>query len=266
MKNEILNYLSQDNPWKDRISYYESITSTNDVLKLLAQQGAPHGTVLIANQQTGGRGRMGRSFLSPSGVGIYMSVLLRLDCTPAELMHLTCAAALAACEAIDKAVGIEAGIKWTNDIVYRKRKLAGILTELGFQNPQKVDYAIIGIGINCCQSENDFPKEIRGFAGSLAMVSGHTVSRAKVAACLVDAFAEMNTSLLDHHAEILEKYRKRCITIGQDVSVVRGDTVRYGKAIDVDDEGALVVAFTNGKIEAVNSGEVSVRGLYNYVS
>lgn len=265
MLNEILNHMPPSHPWRDRIYYYDTITSTNDVLKQLAQQGAPHGTVLIADHQTGGRGRLGRSFLSPSHVGIYMSVLLRPHCAPGELMHLTCAAALAACDAIEAAAGIAPQIKWTNDIVCCKRKLAGILTEMGFDRQQGVDYAIIGIGINCCQEEADFPEDIRSFAGSLKMVSGREIDRAKTAACMVQAFAQMDGTLLTDRAGILENYRQKCITIGHEVSVLRADSVRHGKAIDIDEEGALIVEFTDGSTEAVNSGEVSVRGLYHYI-
>ena len=108
---------------------------------MLASQGAPHGTVLIADRQTGGRGRMGRSFLSPPGVGIYMSILLRPECAPQELMHLTCAVAAAMCRAVECAAGLRPGIKWTNDLVWGKQKFAGILTEMGLNAAGGVDWA-----------------------------------------------------------------------------------------------------------------------------
>lgn len=265
MLTSILTSLSPSNPWREKIQYFDEITSTNDVLKQMAVQGAPHGTVLIADRQTGGRGRRGRSFLSPAGVGIYLSVLLRPHCKPDELMHLTCAVAGAMCEAVERSAGFRPGIKWTNDLVYRKRKLAGILTELGFTPDGLVDYAVIGIGVNCCQKPEDFPSEIQNIAGSLATVSGHDIDRAKVAAAMVDALYEMDCRLLTGKAALLDGYRRDCITIGQDISVVRGDTVRHGHALDVDEEGALIVRFPDGHTEAVNSGEVSVRGMYGYV-
>lgn len=264
MYNEILSCLSPANPWREKVQYFDTITSTNDVLKIMAAQGAPEGTLLIADRQTGGRGRRGRSFLSPAGVGIYMSLLLRPGCRPEALMHLTCAVAEAMCEAVEHACGFRPGIKWTNDLVYSKRKLSGILTELGFTPQGLVDYAVIGIGINCCQTEADFAPEIRDIAGSLAMVSGKEVNRAAVAAAMADALAQMNARLFDK-ATILQDYRKDCVTIGKEISVVRGDTVRRGTALDVDEEGALVVRFTDGTVEAVNSGEVSIRGMYGYV-
>lgn len=264
MLDSILSHLTAA-PWRDTIQYFDTITSTNDVLKELAAQDAPEGTTLIAGCQTGGRGRLGRTFLSPPETGIYMSVLLRPNCSPLELMHLTCAAGSAACDAIQAAAAIRPRVKWTNDIVYEKRKLAGILTEMGLGKDGNISYAIIGIGINCNQSPTDFPPEIREVAGSLKMACGKPVDRALVAASMTDAFYEMNTRLLTQKEALLAGYRKDCITIGQTVSVVRNDSVRHGLALDVDPEGALVVQYTDGTVEHVNSGEVSVRGLYGYV-
>ena len=265
MRNEIINHISKENPWRDKIQFFETITSTNDVLKRMALQGAPEGTVLVADSQSGGRGRLGRTFLSPSGVGIYLSVLLRPACMPGELMHLTCGSALAACNAIEQTAGFRPGVKWTNDIVYRKKKLAGILTELGLNQDGSTAYAIIGIGINCTQKPEDFPPELREIAGSLKMVSGREIDRALVAAKMIEGFYEMNRGLLQKKSQMISDYRKDCITLGQEISVVRNGFNRHGKALDVDEDGALLVAYEDGSMETVNSGEVSVRGLYNYV-
>ena len=265
MKEQILRYVSRDYPWKDRFHFLPQVDSTNDYLKKLAAEGAPHGTVALSDHQTGGHGRRGRSFLSPPGVGLYLSILLRPECPPTRLMHLTCAAGVAMCNAIEKSVGFRPGIKWTNDIVYGKRKLGGILTELRLNSQGLVDYAIVGIGINCCQSAQDFPPEIREVAGSLAMVTGEEVDRFRVAAAELDALYDMSVRLLPEQEALLSQYRKDCITIGQEVSLVRGDEIRHGRALDVDGEGALVVLFPDGHTEAVNSGEVSVRGMYGYV-
>ena len=267
MKEHIVSYLPGDHPWQNQIHWFDSIDSTNLEAKRMAQSGAPHGTVLIADHQTAGKGRLGRSFLSPTGAGIYMSVLLRPHCKPENLMHLTCAAAVSACEAIEAAAGFRPGIKWTNDLVYQSRKLSGILTELSI-DPKSglVDYAIIGIGINCCQKATDFDPSIQDFAGSLSMFSEKNVERSLLAACLIQAFYKMDGSLLFDQAEMMEKYRKQCITIGKDVSILRADgKVRYAHAVDIDDAGALVVRFPDGGTEAVNSGEVSVRGMYGYI-
>ena len=265
MKERIVTNLPDTFPWIETIHYFDTIGSTNDEARRMAKSGAPHGTVLIAGHQTGGHGRRGRSFHSPAGSGIYMSVLLRPDCAPTELMHLTCAAAVAMCDAVEQAVGFRPGIKWTNDLVYGKRKVGGILTELTFTNQGMVDYAIIGIGINCQQQEEDFPEDIRSIAASLAMCSDANINTAAVAAAMVQALQKMDLQLLSAKARILAQYKKDCITLGQEIVLLRGDEKRYGIARDIDPEGALIVEFESGCLETVSSGEVSVRGMYGYV-
>ena len=265
MKQTILTQLSPEYPWKDRFHYLPRTGSTNDDLKAMAKQGAPHGTVLIAGQQTGGHGRLGRSFHSPEGAGIYLSILLRPDCAPTELMHLTCAAAVAMCDAVEEAVDLRPGIKWTNDLVHGRRKLGGILTELALTPKGTVDFCIVGIGINCCQQEGDFPPEIRDIAGSLAMATGRDVDRAKVSAAMMEALYAMSCCLFSGKFAMLRQYRRSCVTVGQEVSILRGDTVRHALALTVDEEGALVVRYPDGTEEAVNSGEVSIRGMYGYL-
>lgn len=265
MKETILTRLSEEYPWKDRLHFFPILDSTNDQLKKLACQGAAHGTVLLADRQTGGHGRMGRSFHSPAGAGIYMSILLRPQCAPGDLMHLTCAAAVAMCDAVEAAAGLRPGIKWTNDLVWGRKKLGGILTELGLSPGGGTDYAIIGIGINCCQQADNFPADIQDIAGSLAMVTGKSIDRSRVAAAMLEALWQMDLRLLTEKDAILTRYRGDCVTIGQEISLVRGGEVRHGKALRVDDNGALVVQFAPGQTETVNSGEVSVRGMYGYV-
>ena len=139
MKNRIIQYLKESCPWQDSLLWYDCIDSTNTRARELARQGAAHGTVLIADRQTGGRGRLGRSFHSPAGSGIYISVILRPRCKPEKIMHLTCAAAVAMCDAVEAAAGFRPGIKWTNDLVCENRKIAGVLTELGFDKNGCVD-------------------------------------------------------------------------------------------------------------------------------
>ena len=265
MTEHIISHLNPQYPWKDRILWFDSIGSTNDHLRALARSGAHHGTAVIAGHQTGGHGRRGRSFHSPEGVGVYLSILLRPECAPTELMHLTCATAVAMCDAVENACGLRPGIKWTNDLVSGKRKLGGILTELGFHSDGTLDYAIIGIGINCCQQEHDFPEDIRQMAGSLAMVTGKPIDRFRVAAAMLDSLWEMDGNLLTRKRDILARYREDCITLGQEIVLVRGDEKRYGKAVDMDDDGALIVEFAPGHQETINSGEVSVRGMYGYL-
>ena len=265
MKDLIRAALPGDHPWQNQIMWFDSVGSTNTLAKELARQGAPHGTVLIADSQTGGRGRLGRSFHSPAGTGIYMSVILRPRCAPGELMHLTCAAAVAMCDAVEAAVGLRPGIKWTNDLVHGKRKLGGILTELGLGADSKVDFAVIGVGINCCQQAGDFPEDIRSIACSLSGVTGKPVDRSLVAAGMVAALQKMDDALLSRKPEMLAQYRRDCVTLGQEISLLRGDGIRHGTALDIDDTGALLVRFGQDPVEAVSSGEVSIRGMYGYV-
>lgn len=265
MQQEIFRHLSDRYPWKEQFRFLEEVDSTNDQLKQLARQGAPQGTVLMADRQTGGHGRLGRSFHSPGGAGVYLSMLLRPECVPLELMHLTCAVAVAMADAVEAAAGFRPGIKWTNDLVFGKRKLGGILTELGLSPQGKLDYAILGIGINCCQSAQDFPPDIRNIGGSLSMATGHPVDRAQVAAAILSVLSAMNDRLLTGQKEMLHRYRSDCMTLGKDISLLRADTVRHGHALDVDDAGGLVVRYTDGTLEHVTSGEVSVRGMYGYL-
>ena len=266
MKEQIIQNMKESCLWQDSLLWFDTIDSTNTRAKELAAQGAPHGTVLIADQQTGGRGRLGRSFHSPAGTGIYLSLILRPNCAPSDLMHLTCAVAVAACDAVEAVCGIRPGIKWTNDLVYGRKKLAGILTELGLSSAGTVSYAVIGIGMNCGQGEADFPPELREMAGSLHSVTGAELDRAQVAAALLDALYRMDQALLTDRSGIMDLYRKDCITLGKEISLVKADgSVRHGTAMDIDEAGGLMVSFADGTQETVTSGEVSVRGMYGYV-
>ena len=253
-----------DSQWQ--VQVFEEVTSTNTLLKELGRQGAPAGTVLVADRQTGGRGRLGRTFLSPGGVGVYFSALIRPDCAPTELMHLTCAVAVAMCDAVENAFDFRPGIKWTNDLVVGTKKLGGILTELGLDpKTGRVSYAVLGIGINCGQESGDFDPAIRGIATSARMVLGHEADRERLIAEMVRALEAMDRTLLRSPAAMLERYRRDCITLGQRVSIVRGDEVRHALALDIDAEGGLIVRYDSGETGTVTSGEVSVRGLYGYI-
>ena len=179
--NAIRSHLGEST-WTVRV--FDEVTSTNTLLKELGRQGAPAGTVLVADRQTGGRGRLGRTFLSPGGVGVYLSALIRPDCAPTELMHLTCAVAVAMCDAVEHAFGFRPQIKWTNDLVVGTKKLGGILTELGLDpKTGRVSYAVLGIGINCGQLEADFDESIRGMATSARMVLGHAAAAPETSSC-----------------------------------------------------------------------------------
>ena len=263
MKQEILSALGS-HPWAEALIWHKSIGSTNDEAKKLAAEGAPHGTVIIADHQTKGRGRMGRTFQSAGGKGIYMSVILRPLCKPTELMHLTCAVAVAMCDAVENTCGIRPGVKWINDLILQERKLGGILTEMALGADGSVSYAVVGVGINCSQKTEDFPSEIQDIAISLETALGRPISRAVLAAEMVKSLAQMAEDLQRKKFMMLDIYRSDCVTIGKDVTVHTPTENLQGRALDVDSDGALVVRFSDGSIRTVQAGEVSVRGLYGY--
>ena len=223
--------------------------STNNVLKKLATEGAPHGTVVVAHAQTAGRGRMGRTFLSPDG-GIYMSVLLRPACKATDLMHLTCAVAVGVCDAAEKSCGIRPGVKWINDLILDNKKLGGILTELSLNADGTVNYAIVGIGINV----GAVPGAVSNMATALS------ADRDSVAAAIVDTLSRMD--LMDRQV-LMDRYRKDCITLGKQVQVMQ--TGCTGIAAELLDDGSLVIQKDDGSTVTVGTGEVSVRGLYGYL-
>jgi BirA family biotin operon repressor/biotin-[acetyl-CoA-carboxylase] ligase len=264
--DKILGFLPDDHPWASTIICVDTISSTNTHAKNLAADGAPHGTVLIANHQTSGRGRMGRHFHSPVGSGIYLSVILRPDHLPEELMHLTCAVGAAMCKAVDTVTGLSPGIKWINDLVWEGKKLGGILAELSL-NPAtgRCAYAVVGIGINCSQNDGDFPPEIAHIATSLKQITEKPIDRNRLAAAMIASLHSMSENLISQKESIMDFYRSRCVTLGKQVAVHRFDEVRHGTAVDIDADGGLIVRYADGTEQTVSAGEVSIRGMYGYV-
>ena len=262
MKQSILDRLPSDHPWRDLLQVHEKLDSTNTHAKELARQGAAAGTVIIAQTQSAGRGRLGRSFHSPTDTGLYFSLILRPDCKPEQLMHLTCAAAVAACDAVERACGLRPGIKWINDLTLEGKKLGGILTELSFGGDGRVSSAVIGIGINV--KKESFPRELQPIACSLADFAPQPELSA-LAAELMLSLEEMSRCLLSDRADLMDRYRKDCITTGRQVRVIGADSIRTGLAEAIQDDGSLQVLFDDGQRKTVNSGEVSVRGLWDYI-
>ena len=262
MKQSILDRLPSHHPWRDLLQVHEALDSTNTHAKELARQGAAAGTVIIAQTQSAGRGRLGRSFHSPADTGLYFSLILRPDCKPEQLMHLTCAAAVAACDAVERACGLRPGIKWINDLTLEGKKLGGILTELSFGGDGRVSSAVIGIGINV--KKESFPRELQPIACSLADFAPQPELSA-LAAELMLSLEEMSRSLLSDRAGLMDRYRKDCITTGRQVRIIGADSIRTGLAEAIQDDGSLQVLFDDGQRKTVNSGEVSVRGLWDYI-
>lgn len=266
MKQTILSYLPGDHPWQNTIYYFDTLPSTNDHAKELASHGAPEGTIVIAGQQTAGRGRLGHSFHAPAGLGIYLSLVLRPGCPPDKLMHLTCAAANAMCNAVEACAHIRPKIKWINDLVFKNKKLGGILTELSVNNKTGlVDWAVIGIGINCLHNHGDFPPEIRDIAISLLQATGTATEPSILAAAMIRELYQMHRHFLSQKAQIMHAYRQDCLTIGKEVMLLRGDEKKAATAISLDDDGGMLVRFPDGTTQTVQSGEISIRGLYGYL-
>ena len=239
--------------------------STNSYLRREAANGAPGGLCVIANEQTAGRGRAGRSFFSAADCGIYLSMLLRPHCEPQRAMTLTAHTAVALCRAIERACGAKAQIKWTNDIVLNGRKLCGILTEITLEGETGlIDSVVIGVGVNVNYAPEDFPPELRDVAGSIFSETGVRADRPRLAAEMILALDEMAQAWARDPRAWLADYRRLCVTIGREVRVLRGDAERSAFALAVTDDFALRVRYDDGTEEDLSSGEVSVRGLFGY--
>ncbi|MEI6225183.1 MAG: biotin--[acetyl-CoA-carboxylase] ligase [Deltaproteobacteria bacterium] len=232
----------------------EELPSTNDRARELADAGAAHGEVVVAESQTAGRGRRGRAWASPAGRNLYLSVILRPNLPPQRAPELTLVASVAACDACRKA-GVEVGIKWPNDLLVGERKVAGILTELSAE-PDLVHWVVLGIGVNLNSGSGDFPADLRGVATSLSIERGQPVPRALFAAALLSELEQW----LDRHAAdgfgpVREAWRERSVTLGREVRVDADGGEISGVAEDIDASGALLVRGRSGLVRVV-SGDV----------
>lgn len=238
----------------------DTVDSTNSEAKRQALAGAPEGLAIFANQQTGGRGRRGRSFLSPAGKGLYCSVLLRPNASLSELSWLTAWTAVAVCNAVERVCGIRPDIKWTNDLLLEDRKVCGILTELGLEGETaQLQYVVVGIGINLSQDEADFGPELAPLAISLQQAAGRVPRRAVLAGALLAALDEMYAGFPTQKETYLARYRAACRTTGREVRLIRASGAETVWAESIDSNFALVVRHPDGRREAVTAGEVSVR-------
>lgn len=240
------------------IKVVESAVSTNTSLKDMANQGAPGGTVLIAHSQNGGRGRMGRSFLSERG-GLYMSLLLRPKVSPATACLYTPITALAVAEAIEAVLGQRTLIKWVNDLFYRGKKVCGILTEASInKSGTGVDYVVIGIGLNVYSPKNGFSKELQEIATSLlptATAKNGIIDR--LAAEITERVFAYTENAQSH--DLLDAYKGRLFILGERVTVHRAGEQFEATVIDLNEDYTLAVRDDNGKLHTLLSGEVSIR-------
>lgn len=246
------------------LRFYQTIDSTNLEAKRLADDRMPEGTLVVADYQESGRGRLGRVWASPSGCGLWMSMILRPSFLAQQASMVTLVTAMAVMEAIEEVCGIQVQIKWPNDLVAQGKKVCGILTEMGMEEG-RISFIVPGIGINV--NNDSFPEELGGKAISLAMLTGQKVNRAQLAAAVCRYFEKYYADFLLHGnlAGMKDAYNARLVN--RDKQIVVSDGARSFTCISegIDETGALLVQKEDGTRKAITSGEVSVRGIYGYV-
>lgn len=232
--------------------------STNALLRQRAAAGAPEGTVILANEQTLGRGRMGREFYSPPDTGVYMSLLLRpAHLLPAQAACITTMAAVAACEAIEELSGRQAQIKWVNDILIDGKKVCGILTEASYTlESGRLDYAVLGIGFNVYPPAGGFPPEIAQIADAILRNQADN-GKNRLAAAFLNRFMALYRS--PEPSGYAQSYRQRSLVIGHPIRVLSPSGARNAYALDVDRDCRLIVRYEDGTIDQLTSAEISIR-------
>lgn len=256
---------SMQTEWAGReVLYFDETDSTNTEIKKAAEANAVHGTLAVADYQSLGKGRRGRSWTSPHGVGIWMSLLLRPKLHPSCASMLTLVAALAVADGIKEVCGLEAKIKWPNDIVVNGKKVCGILTEMSTEL-ECINYVVVGIGINANTSE--FPEDIRDIATSLLLETGNRVSRSRIISAVMKAMERYYDLFLAHQdmSGLLETYNGMLANKDNVVRVLAPSNEYVGTSEGINAEGELLVRMEDGELRTVISGEVSVRGIYGYV-
>ncbi len=264
-ESEIASRIS-DGVFGQRVVSYEITDSTNTRAKQLAEEGAVHGTLVVANMQTAGKGRRGRSWQQEEGSVIAMSLLLRPTFSPDKASMLTLLAAHSVAGAIEAVTGLPAAIKWPNDIVINRKKTVGILTEMSLGVEQAaIDYIVIGIGINV--NNTAFPEDIRDMATSLYLEKGERVSRSVLIAESMRRLEADYEAFLETEdlSAILQDYNAHLISMNKEVRVLDPKGEYTGISRGMDAQGELLVERADGEIIKVYAGEVSVRGLYGYV-
>ena len=249
--------------WAGKTVHFARETdSTNLWIKRLAKEGAPEGTLALAEFQSAGRGRLGRSWEVPEGTSVMMSILLRPKFEPQYAPTLTLVMGMAVAKAV-KSLGFDVSIKWPNDVVVSHKKICGILTEMGVRDG-KIDYAVIGVGINV--NIKEFPEEMADKATSLYLESGKEFDRSQIPGLVMEAFEEYYEKFAAtcDLSGLKEEYESILANYNQPVRVLAKEPYE-GVARGITDGGELLVEKTDGTIVAVSAGEVSVRGLYSYV-
>ncbi len=238
------------------IYHFESIPSTSDTAKALGSRGEREGALVVAESQTAGRGRLGRQWLSPPRVCLYASLLLRPPLPPTELPQITLATAVSLVRALTRAVGVTPGIKWPNDLMLNGKKLGGILTEMETESDQ-IRYLVVGLGLNV--NTPDFPPELADTATSLLREEGRVFSRVGILQAWLEEFELLYKHFLTRgFPEILEEWRRHSVTLGKCVAVRQGMRHLEGLALEVAEDGALLLETARGEVVRVTSGEITL--------
>jgi BirA family biotin operon repressor/biotin-[acetyl-CoA-carboxylase] ligase len=240
------------------IRVFEKTTSTNDIVEKLARDGVKEGVAVFAESQTRGRGRLGRRWVSPRGKGLWFSVLLRPAIAPELVTRLTIASATALSRAIRSQTELRPEIKWPNDLLVGRRKVAGILTELSAEL-DRVRYVILGIGVDVNLTKTDFAPELREIATSLRLESGHNIDRAELAATILREFDRDYARVTGSGFEaVADEWEAQCTTLGQNVTIRVGDRAVRGRAESIDSSGALLLRTGHGHLERICGGDVTL--------
>lgn len=236
-----------------KITNLKTIDSTNTYLRALAESGEGEGRVVIADEQTAGRGRRGKTFFSPSAVGLYMSILIRPACSVEDSLFITPMTATAAARAIERISGKKCGIKWVNDIYIDGKKVSGILCEASFDHKEnKVNYVVVGIGINLDVPKGGFPKELEDIATSL----GDAGLRDRLAESVVEEFFSLYDTMPSR--DFISEYKDRSVLIGKRVEIL-GSEPFVAEVLDIDGECRLIVKDDKGEVKVLSSGEISTK-------
>ena len=258
-REEIL-YSIESNEIGTEVKFYETIGSTNDEAKRLAELGATNGTVVVAESQVQGKGRLGRSWDNGKGQSVMMSVILRPnDIAPQNIQTITLATAVAVLEGITDVCDVEPRIKWPNDVLIDGKKICGILAEINCE-ADRINYLVIGIGVNVNQEIEDFDESIRETATSIYLKTGEKLDRKKIIARILFHLEQKYSTIVCGKTEgIIEDAKKHSATIGKKVKLIATDNVREAFAKDITNRGTLVVINEEGETEEIFSGEVSIR-------
>lgn len=253
---KILELLNEELKNKIKIDVLEKATSTNTLVKERAAE-YDEGFVMVAGEQTAGRGRMGRSFFSPGDSGVYMSLLLKPRIKPEDAVQITTAAAVSVCKALEHLGVANSKIKWVNDIYLSNKKVCGILTESSFDSQKgSLDFAVLGVGINIYESEEGFPEDIKDIAGAVFPQKEDGLRNRFIAEfinCFFDYYKNLSSK------KHMEEYKDKSLVLGKEITVIQGDKTEKARALDIDKNCNLIVEISDGTIKNLYTGEISIK-------